>query len=87
MNVVPCGIGMDLSVPVEVTLGSIPLAYIAQQHGMTLPSAPPPPYPGPPPPGQAPPPPGAPQGLYNDSAMPTMLRMYTYINSIFSLNC
>ncbi|XP_060557997.1 arrestin domain-containing protein 3-like [Ruditapes philippinarum] len=63
MNVDPSGLGFDLNVPVEVVIGSIPLASIAQQHGMTVPSAPSQPLP--------PLPPGAPQGLYSDSSLPT----------------
>jgi hypothetical protein len=66
MNVDPSGLGFDLNVPVEVVIGSIPLASIAQQHGMTVPSAPSQPLP--------PPPPGAPQGLYSDSSLPTNIR-------------
>ncbi|XP_045216633.2 arrestin domain-containing protein 3-like [Mercenaria mercenaria] len=76
MTVDPSGLGFDLNVPVEVVVGSIPLASIAQQHGMTLPPPPPPQDPSLPPP-----PPGAPQGLYTDSAMPSNLPQATLAES------
>ena len=63
----PAGPALDLYVPVEVVIGSIPLAPIAQQYGMILP-----PLPSAPPQGEAPP--GMPMGLYSDAVMPTSLR-------------
>ncbi|XP_045216627.2 arrestin domain-containing protein 3-like [Mercenaria mercenaria] len=59
----PSGVGFDLEVPVEVVIGSIPLASVAEQHGFSLPTqtqfdVPPPPV-------------GAPQGLYADTSIPT----------------
>lgn len=74
----PSGLGFDLYVPLEVVIGSIPLASIAQLHGLTLPSAPPPPYPGP---GAEAPPLGAPEGLYSDKAMPAALPQTTFAES------
>ncbi|WAR00287.1 ARRD3-like protein [Mya arenaria] len=41
IRVVPFGIGVDLNVPIEIVIGSVPLRNIAQQHGFALPSAPP----------------------------------------------
>lgn len=75
MTVDPSGLGFDLNVPVEVVIGSIPLASIAQQHGITLPPAPPMSDP------TLPPPPGAPQGLYSDKYMPTHLPQATLAES------
>lgn len=54
ITVDPSGIGFDLDVPVEVVIGSIPLASIAQQYGVNIPQT------------IAPPPAGAPAGLYTD---------------------
>ena len=81
ITVDPSGIGFDLDVPVEVVIGSIPLASVAQQYGFNIqqpaiPSAP-----------------GAPEGLYTDPtagqtpglAMPNM-RMYSFI-SILRMIC
>ena len=56
----PSGIGFDLNVPVEVVIGSIPLASIAQQYGLNIPST------------IEPPPPGAPAGLYGDASLPNI---------------
>lgn len=64
MVVDPSGPSFDLYVPLEVVIGSIPLAEIAQQHGMSLPPLA----------SKGQPPSGAPQGLYTESVMPTSFR-------------
>ena len=56
----PSGIGFDLDVPVEVIIGSIPLAGIAQEYGLNIPTT------------VEPPAPGAPAGLYGDASLPNI---------------
>lgn len=56
----PSGIGFDLDVPLEVVIGSIPFASVAQQYGFNIPAS------------IEPAPSGAPTGLYTDTAMPRM---------------
>ena len=56
----PSGIGFDLDVPVEVVIGSIPLASIAQENGLNIPTT------------VQPPPPGAPAGLYGGASLPNI---------------
>ena len=74
----PSGIGFDLDVPLEVVIGSIPFARIAQQYGEVITQQP-----------TAPPPPGAPEGLYTSSnigqtpglAMPNLRKYATTVKS------
>lgn len=67
ITVTPSGPASDLNVPVEIVIGSIPLASIAQQHGLVLP--------------QAPPAQGTSVGLYNDARMPAALRKRLLLNT------
>ena len=60
----PSGIGFDLDVPVEVVIGSIPLASIAQQYGLNIPTT------------IEPPPAGAPAGLYGDASLPNIRKCW-----------
>ena len=78
MVVDPSGPAIDLYVPVEVVIGSIPLRQIAEQHGMVLPPPPPPPDPSLPPPA-----PGVPAGLYTDANLPQNMRMYFFAEENF----
>ena len=56
ITVDPSGLGFDLDVPIEVVIGSIPFASVAQQYGFSVQ------------PPAIPPAPGAPDTLYTDSS-------------------
>ncbi|KAL4228949.1 hypothetical protein ACF0H5_011989 [Mactra antiquata] len=89
LNIVvdPSGIGFALNVPVEVVIGSIPLATIAQQHGFVLPTAPTAPLPqqglNPNPKPAFPLQSAAPSGLYGDAFIPQNQPNVTMAESAF----
>ena len=76
LTVDPSGVGFDLDVPLQVVIGSIPLASIAQQYGLNIPTT------------IEPPPAGAPAGLYGDASLPNIRKFCLFfLNMAFQYIC